>query len=32
MVRNRDSGAVHNKSVYMALGFVADGEKALLSL
>ncbi len=32
VVRSRDSGAVQNKSVYLALGINADGEKELLGL
>ena len=32
MVRSRDSGAVQNKSVYLALGINTDGEKELLGL
>ena len=32
VVRSRDSGAVQNKSVYLALGINTDGEKELLGL
>lgn len=32
VVRSRDSGAVQNKSVYLALGINCDGEKELLGL
>lgn len=32
VVRNRDSGAVQNKSVYLALGINTEGEKELLGL
>ena len=32
MVRSRDSGAVQNKAVYLALGINADGYKELLGL
>lgn len=32
VVRSRDSGAIQNKSVYLALGINTDGEKELLGL
>ena len=32
MVRSRDSGAIQNKAVYLALGVNSDGEKELLGL
>lgn len=32
VVRSRDSGAIQNKAVYLALGVTSDGEKELLGL